>query len=158
MKKSFINMICFVVLLAILGIKPTLASEEMVQNAQSVNNASSDDKSVECTELTPLKNYQCLKEQLNQMDLHALHSIQKIKKNIKSEWGAIADEEIRERVEISQEAWLKYREGYCSFIYFSKAPSHPPSEGERIMRCKINKTKERNIELEELYSRAGGKL
>ena len=69
-----------------------------------------------------------------------------------SESGKIADKEIKDRINLAQNGWLQYRENHCSFDYYSKAETHPPSQSLRIIMCQVRMTHDRLDEIKQTYS------
>ncbi len=104
----------------------------------------------ECNTYTPLKDALCIGEQLSKLDKYIVEIIKKTKKDIRSEWGDLANEEIAAKLDLSQKSWESYRDTQCSLNYYSKASSHSPSEDEKIARCKLSKTMERVLEIQNL--------
>lgn len=61
-----------------------------------------------------------------------------------------ATKEEIERFISSQNAWLKYRDDYCFFGYYTKSSIHSSSQHAEIVNCKLIKTTQR---IEEIISR-----
>lgn len=113
------------------GLSPALAAEELER---------------QCVRKTASSTYFCLKEVLNELEVELNEAIEKSAQEVKSAWGEQANSEIRDRMRRAQEAWLIYRDMQCSKNYYSKAPTHPPSQDISTVMCKISKTKHRITE------------
>lgn len=98
---------------------------------------------LECSNGTALDQYFCFVEKLKPLEDRLEKEFQANVANSRSPWGKAAEEETRARLITTQKAWIEYRNGYCSRNYYTKAPTHPPSESRSITRCKIIKTVER---------------
>ena len=92
----------------------------------------------------------CVQKLQVQKETKLEDAIKKLKSEAKSMWGPLADKEINERVDASQNDWLKYRDEQCQYGFYSKAKAHAPSQIFSIVSCKYQKTDDRIKEIRAL--------
>jgi uncharacterized protein YecT (DUF1311 family) len=102
---------------------------------------------LECSNGSALDQYFCFVKKLKHLEDRLEKEFQANVANPSNPWGKVAEEETRARLIATQKAWIEYRNGYCNRSYYTKAPTHPPSESRSITRCKIIKTVERLNEI-----------
>ena len=120
-----------------------MASSTAIAQQESFANKS------DCTKGSVLNQYLCFDEELNLLEKNLVETLKKNIADTQSEWGKDAVEEIKNRMLLTQDFWIKYRDNQCHQNYYSKAPIHPPSQSLLITMCKIYKTKDRIQELNE---------
>ena len=102
----------------------------------------------ECVEGGAADQYLCFSDKLKVLDQDMAKELKIIIDNVQSEWGAEADKEIRERIELTQKSWALYRFNQCSTYYYTKAPVHSASDDLSATLCKIKLTKTRIGEIQ----------
>jgi len=107
-------------------------------SAKAAENAT--DTVIDCSMGSALDQYSCLGEKLDKLEPEMNEEVKKATSRINSEWGAEANKEIIERMNDTQKAWIKYRDGQCTQDYYTKASIHPPSQSLVSIECKLDKT------------------
>jgi len=105
----------------------------------------------DCSAGGALDMYFCFDKQLEILEDQISDLLIEVENSINSSWGDDANIEIKKRVRESQKAWLEYRDAHCEFYYYTKAPSHPPSQSLSMTVCKYRKTEARLKEIKENY-------
>ena len=136
-------LLIFVASAAMAFVQPAWAESDSINATENVSVVGM----IECSSGGTLDQYFCFSEKLDKREKEMNDAIKKSISSINNEWGAEATKEIRERMQSTQEVWIKYRDGQCIQDYYTKAEIHPPSQSLSATECKLSKTNERIQEI-----------
>lgn len=105
----------------------------------------------DCSRGAAFDSFQCFSKKLSIQEKRMDEAVQHALLNINSMWGKAANEELKAKLLQTQAHWKEYRDGQCTYRYYTKASAHPPSLSMEIAACKLDKTEERIKEIKNTF-------